>query len=88
MTEKDVIRNAMALRKWKYPTLAKEMKEKGFLGDKGELTSNNISGFMNNNKNGIRFDNVYKMLSAMGCEIIVRDIHHNKEWKIDMKEGE
>ena len=88
MTEKDVIRKAMSLRKWKYPKLAEEMKEMGLMGTKGELTAGNISGFMNNNKNGIRFDNLYKMLRAMGCDIIVRDTHHNKEWKIDMKEEE
>ena len=86
MTEKDVIRKAMSLRKWSFPTMAKEMKEKNIRGVRGEFTPSNLSGFMNNNENGIRFDNFFKMLNVMGCEIIVRDKHHNKEWVVDMKQ--
>lgn len=86
MTEKDVIRQAMALRKWSFPTMVKEMKKKGIRGVRGDFTPSNLSGFMNNNENGIRFDNFFKMLYAMDCEIIIKDIHHNKEWKIDMKQ--
>jgi len=42
---------------------------------------------LNNNQNGIRMDNLFKMLDAMGCEIIVRDkMGTNLEWTIDMKE--
>lgn len=86
MTEKDVIRKAMSLRKWSFPTMVAEMKEKSIRGVKGEFTPSNLSGFMNNNANGMRFDNFFKMLNVMGCEIIVRDKHHNKEWVIDMKQ--
>ena len=86
MTEKDVIRKAMAIRKWSFPMMVAEMKKKGIRGVKGEFTPSNLSGFMNNNENGIRFDNLFKMLDVMGCEIVVKDKHHNIEWVIDMKQ--
>ena len=85
MTEKDVIRKAMAIRKWSYPTMVEVMKEKKIRGVSGEFTPSNLTGFMNNNKNGMRFDNFFKMLKAMDCEIVVRDKHHSKEWVINME---
>ena len=86
MTEKDVIRKAMSLRKWSFPIMVKEMKEQNIKGVRGEFTPSNLSGFMNNNENGMRFDNFFKMLTVMGCEIVIKDKHHNKEWIIDMKQ--
>ena len=78
MTEKEVVRKVMKLRGWSQPTLAKEA---------GFKSQSNITGLLNNNQNGIRMDNLFKMLDAMGCEIIVRDKYGDKqEWKIDMKE--
>ena len=78
MTEKDIVRKVMKLRGWSQPTLAKEA---------GFKSQSNITGLLNNNQNGIRMDNLFKMLDAMGCEIIVRDkMGTAKEWKIDMKE--
>ena len=78
MTEKDVVRKVMKLRGWSQPTLAKEA---------GFKSQSNITGLLNNNQNGIRMDNLFKILDAMGCEIIVRDkMGTNQEWKIDMKE--
>lgn len=77
MTEKDVVRKVMALRKWSQPMLAKEA---------GFKSQSNITGLLNNNQNGIRMDNLFKMLNAMGCEIIVRDkMGSNQEWIIDME---
>ncbi len=77
MTEKDVIRKVMALRGWKQPRLAAEA---------GFASQSNITGMLNNNKNGIRIDNLYRMLNAMGCEIVVRDKMGSKqEWVIDMR---
>lgn len=76
MTEKDVVRRVMEVRGWKQPELAKKA---------GFASQSNITGFLNNNTNGIRFDNLFKMLNAMGCEIVVRDtMGTKKEWKIDM----
>lgn len=80
MTEKDVVRKVMKMRGWSQPKLAEEA---------GFKSQSNITGLLNNNKNGIRMDNLFKMLSAMGCEIIVKDkMGSSQEWKIDMKEEE
>lgn len=81
MTEKDVVRKLMKIRKWSQPTLADEA---------GFPSASNITGFLNNNKNGIRMDNFYKMVNAMGCEIVIRDKmgSFSEEFVIDMKEGE
>lgn len=77
MTEKDVVRKVMEVRKWSQPELAKKA---------GFASQSNITGFLNNNTNGIRFDNLFRMLNAMGCEIIVKDtMGTGKEWTIDMK---
>ena len=80
MTEKDVVRKAMAMRKWSQPTLAAES---------GFKSQSNITGLLNNNKNGIRMDNLFRMLDAMGFEIVIRDtMGSDKEFVIDMKEEE
>jgi transcriptional regulator with XRE-family HTH domain len=80
MNEKQVVREVMKLRGWSQPKLAEEV---------GGWSQSNISGLLNNNKNGIRIDNLFKMLSAMGCEIVIRDkMGSKKEWIIDMKEEE
>lgn len=80
MTEKDVVRKAMTMRGWSQPKLASES---------GFKSQSNITGLLNNNKNGIRMDNLFKMLNAMGFEIVVRDkMGSNKEFVIDMKEEE
>ena len=78
MTEKDVVRELMALRGWSQAKLAVEA---------GFKSQSNITGLLNNNHNGIRIDNLFKMLDAMGCEIVVRDkMGSKKEWIIDQKE--
>ena len=78
MTEKDVVRKVLKLRGWSQPMLAKEA---------GFKSQSNITGLLNNNQNGIRMDNLFKILDAMGCEFIVRDkMGTNLEWTIDMKE--
>lgn len=78
MTEKDVVRELMALRGWSQAKLAYEA---------GFKSQSNITGLLNNNQNGIRIDNLFRMLDAMGCEIVVRDkMGSKKEWIIDQKE--
>ena len=80
MTEKDAVRKAMAMRGWNQPQLAKEA---------GFKSQSNITGLLNNNKNGIRADNLFKMLNALGFQIVVRDkMGSEKEFIIDMKEEE
>ena len=78
MTEKDVVRELMAMRGWSQAKLAEEA---------GFKSQSNITGLLNQNQNGIRIDNLFKMLDAMGCEIVVRDkMGSKKEWIIDQKE--
>ena len=80
MTEKDVVRKGMAMRGWSQPKLATEA---------GFRSQSNITGLLNNNKNGIRMDNLFRMLNAMGFEIVVRDkMGSGREFVIDMKEEE
>ena len=68
----------MEIRKWKQPELAKRA---------GFASQSNITGFLNNNTNGIRFDNLFRMLDAMGYDIVVRDrMGSHDEWTIDMKQ--
>lgn len=76
MTEKEIVRDVMKMRGWSQSTLAHEA---------GFASQSNITGLLNNNKNGIRMDNLFKILSAMGCEIVVRDkMGSGKEWKVEM----
>ena len=78
MTDKDVVRRVMKMRDWSQPKLAEEA---------GFKSQSNITGLLNNTKNGMRIDNLFKMLNAMGCEIVVRDKMGSKqEWVIDMED--
>jgi hypothetical protein len=80
MTEKDVVRKCMAVCGWSQPKLAAES---------GFKSQSNITGLLNNNKNGIRMDNLFRMINAMGFEIVVRDKRNpDREFVIDMKEEE
>ncbi len=75
MNEKDVVREVMKMRGWSQSTLAEES---------GFKSQSNITGLLNNNRNGIRIDNLVRMLSAMGCEIVVRDkMGSGKEWVVE-----
>lgn len=74
MNEKEVIREVMKMRDWNQAKLAEKA---GFRGQ------SNITGMLNNGKSGMRVDNLYKILRAMGCELIVRDtMGSKKEWEI------
>jgi DNA-binding Xre family transcriptional regulator len=76
MNEKEIIREIMSIRKWSQKELAKEA---------GFKSQSNVTGLLNNNKNGIRIDNLVKMLNALGCEVIVRDkMGSGKEWKVEL----
>lgn len=76
MNEKEIVREVMELRKWSQKQLAKEA---------GFNSQSNITGLLNNNKNGIRIDNLVRMLNAMGCEVVVRDkMGSGKEWEVEI----
>ena len=75
MTEKQVIRELMSIRGWSQQRLAEESGFKSY---------SNIGGMLNNNANGIRIDNVVRLIEAMGCELVVRDkMGSKKEWIIN-----
>lgn len=75
MNEKEVIKEIMAMRGWSQSKLAEEVG--------GGWKQTNVTGLLNNTKNGMRIDNLMKMLCALGCDVIVRDkMGSNKEWKI------
>ena len=75
MTEKQVIREVLNLRGWSQQRLAEEA---------GFKSQSNIAGLLNNNAKGMRVDNFFKLLDAMGCEIVVRDkMGSKKEWVVD-----
>lgn len=76
MNEKEIVREIMGIRKWSQADLARES---------GFKSQSNITGLLNNNKNGIRIDNLVKMLNAMGCEVVIRDkMGSGKEWKVEI----
>lgn len=78
MTEKDIVREVMSMRNWSQAKLAEEA---------GFKSQSNITGLLNNNKNGIRIDNLVRMLNAMGYEVVVRDkMGSKREWKITLPE--
>lgn len=64
MTEKEIMREVMRLRGCSQSKLAEKA------GFNSQL---NISGLLNNNKNGIRIDKLLKVFTALDCEIVVRD---------------
>lgn len=74
MTEREVVKDIMAMRGWSQSKLAEEV---------GGWKQTNITGLLNNTKNGMRIDNLLKMVSALGCDLIVRDkMGSGREWKI------
>ena len=76
MNEKEIVKEILAMRKWSQKDLAAEA---------GFKSQSNITGLLNNNKNGIRMDNLLKMLSAMGCEVVIRDkMGSGKEWTVEL----
>lgn len=76
MTEKEIVREIMGIRKWSQADLAREA---------GFKSQSNITGLLNNNKNGIRIDNLVRMLDALGCEVVVRDkMGSGKEWRVEL----
>ena len=81
MTEKQVLREVMNLRGWSQQKLADEV---------GLKRQSNISNMLNTTSTkGMRVDTMFKLLDAMGCEIIVRDkMGSKKEWLIDDSSSE
>lgn len=75
MTEKKAIREVMYEKRVTQTELATKA---------GFKSQSNIAGLLNNNKNGIRIDNLIRVFDAMGCDIVIRDRENpDKEWIID-----
>jgi transcriptional regulator with XRE-family HTH domain len=76
MTERQAIRDIMKLRGWSQQKLADEC---------GFKHQTNVASLLNENPNtkGMRVDNLFKLIDAMGCEIVIRDkMGSKKEWVI------
>ena len=76
MTERQAIRDIMKLRGWSQQKLADEC---------GFKHQTNIASLLSESPNtkGMRVDNLYRLLDAMGCEIVIRDkMGSKKEWII------
>lgn len=46
-------------------------------------SQSNITGILNNSKGNVRVGNLYQILNALGCEIVVRSKTGSDEWVID-----
>lgn len=76
MTEKEIIRELMVMRDWSQKKLAEKA---------GLPSQSNITGLLNQNKNGIRLDKLIPIINALGCTIVVRDeMGSKKEWVITL----
>lgn len=59
------------------------------LADKIEgWSQSNITGILNNSKGNVRVANLYQILNALGCEIVVRSKTGKDEWVIDFTDEE
>lgn len=59
------------------------------LADKIEgWSQSNITGILNNSKGNVRVANLYQILNALGCEIVIRSKTGKDEWVIDYTKEE
>ena len=81
MSEKDIIREMLKKRGWSQQRLADAINERYHMNWK----QSNVSGILNGNVTGIRVDNLYKIFTVLGCEIIIRDtMNGDKDQKLVM----
>lgn len=74
MTEKEIVRAIMQTRGWSQQKLAEEA---------GFKSQSNVTGLLNRGNKGMRTDQLFRLLDALGCELVVRDKMDNKnEWVI------
>ena len=74
MTERQIVREVLKIRGWSQQKLADEA---------GFKNQTNIASLLNESGKGMRVDNLLKLLSAMGCEVVVRDkMGSKKEWVV------
>lgn len=76
MTDKEAIRAIMKDRGWSQLRLAHEMGYKG---------QSNIGSLLDTRKKAMVTDKLQALVSALGCELVIRDkMGSKKEWVIDM----
>ena len=63
MTGKEAVRDALKYRGWSQQRLANEIG----------LGQTHVSGYLNNVRTEMRLDTFFKLMNAMGFEIIVKD---------------
>lgn len=51
-------------------------------------TQSNVTGILNNSKGNVRIANLYQILDALGCEIIVQSKVGKDRWVIDFTKEE
>ena len=79
-TEKKAIRDVMYEKRFTQTELAEKA---------GFKSQSNINAILNNTQKGVRFDNLFKIFQAMGCEIVIRNKDNpSQEWVIDSYSGE
>ena len=78
MTEKDIIREAMKRRGWNQTELAQKA---------GFAKQSNVTGLLNNNKNGIRMDKFFRLCRGLGLRIVIQDEYDKNApaWVLDME---
>lgn len=54
----------------------------------GGWTQSNITGILNNSKGNVRVGNLYQILNALDCEIVVKHLYGDEEWKLDFTPAE
>lgn len=76
MTDKEIVKELLSLRKWSQSTLAKELN----------LTQSNVTGYLNRGVKSMRTDTFEKMINVMGCSLIIRT--NTKDYVINNNEQE
>lgn len=78
MNSKKIVKEIMAARGWSQSRLAEEA---GFPGQ------TNVTGILNRGSNDMRVDQLVKLASALGCEVIIRDkFNARTEWVVGVDE--
>lgn len=73
MKAKEVIKEIMNIRRWSQSKLAEEA---------GFKSQSNVTGILNRGTS-LRVDSLVQMVSAMGCEVVIRDkMGSGQEWKV------
>lgn len=80
MNSKEVIKEIMKKRGWSQAKLAEEA---------GFRYQSNITGILNRGNNDMRVDQLVRLATALGCEVVIRDKYtSNVEWTVGISTSE